>query len=204
MRIRPYGSAALLAEPADSRLVLALAAALDADPAVLEVVPAARTVLVRAQRGALAGLAERLLGLEPGLRSVDVGQGLPVVLDVRYDGADLASTAAELALDPEQLVAAHTAGRYVVAFCGFVPGFAYLTGLDPALHVPRLAEPRTSVPAGSVAIAGEFTGVYPRASPGGWRLLGRTSAPLWDLERDPPTLLTPGTPVRFRAVATGR
>ncbi|MDT4942795.1 MAG: hypothetical protein QOJ34_2884, partial [Pseudonocardiales bacterium] len=77
-------------------------------------------------------------------------------------------------------------------------GFAYLRGLDPALHLARRAEPRTRVPAGSVGIAGEFTGAYPRESPGGWQLLGRTDAALWDLDRDPPALLTPGTPVRFR------
>jgi KipI family sensor histidine kinase inhibitor len=86
----------------------------------------------------------------------------------------------------------------VVGFCGFAPGFAYLTGLDPALHLPRLATPRTAVPAGAVGIAGEFSGVYPRSSPGGWRLLGTTSAVVWDPQREPPALLVPGTRVRFR------
>ncbi len=93
----------------------------------------------------------------------------------------------------------HSGAGYTVRFCGFAPGFAYLDGLDPRLHVPRRDDPRTSIPAGSVAIAGEFAGVYPRASPGGWRLLGRTDASLWDVDRDPPALLTPGTRVRFRA-----
>ncbi len=98
----------------------------------------------------------------------------------------------------DELVARHSEPRYVVAFCGFAPGFAYLSGLDERLHVARRAEPRTRVPAGSVGIAGEFTGVYPRASPGGWRLLGRTDADLWNLARTPPALLVPGTRVRFR------
>jgi KipI family sensor histidine kinase inhibitor len=123
--------------------------------------------------------------------------GAVVELPVRYDGADLIPLAAELGCSPEALLQRHAAGEYTVAFCGFAPGFAYLSGLDPALHVPRLASPRTAVPAGSVAIAGEYTGVYPRSSPGGWRLLGRTDAVLWDLDREPPALLTPGTRVRF-------
>jgi KipI family sensor histidine kinase inhibitor len=104
-----------------------------------------------------------------------------------------------LGLGVDDLIRRHSAMRYRVAFCGFAPGFAYLSGLDPALHVPRLAEPRTAVPAGSVAIAGEFTAVYPRRSPGGWRLLGTSQAQLWQLDRDPPSLLTPGTAVRFVA-----
>jgi KipI family sensor histidine kinase inhibitor len=199
MTVRPYGAEALLIEPADPGALLALAAALREEPGVLEVVPAARTVLVRAGPEALAGLAERMPELEAGARATPQPPGDEVVLDVRYDGADLDSTAAEIGLRPDELVDRHTMREYVVAFCGFSPGFAYLTGLDPLLHVARLAEPRTRVPAGSVAIAGEFTGVYPSASPGGWRLLGRTDAPLWDLARTPPALLPPGTRVRFRA-----
>jgi KipI family sensor histidine kinase inhibitor len=100
-------------------------------------------------------------------------------------------------LSPSQLIDLHTGAEYTVRFCGFSPGFAYLDGLDPRLHVGRRASPRTAVPAGSVAIAGEFTGVYPRSSPGGWQLLGRTDAQLWEVTRDPPALLTPGTRVRF-------
>lgn len=216
-RVLPYGDAALLVEPDDPRDVLALVAALRTDPdavaaGVVDVVPAARTLLVRTDSPG------RLAALRPALdRALDrVGQGdrrdpatasTPgsqhpddtVVLDVRYDGPDLAATAADVGLDVDGLVRAHAAGRYVVAFCGFVPGFAYLTGLDPALQVSRLPEPRTRVPAGSVGVAGEFTGVYPRASPGGWRLLGTTDAVLWDADRHPPALLPPGTAVRFRA-----
>ena len=198
MRVLPYGDAALLLEPDEPDAVLALAAAARATPGVVEVVPAARTLLVRTTPERTAALAAELAGLGTGAMSDPTAPGDEVVLDVHYDGADLASTAAQLGLDPDELVRRHVAGRYVVAFCGFAPGFAYLRGLDEALHVPRLATPRTRVPAGSVGIAGEFTGVYPRASPGGWRLLGRTDARLWDVDRSPPALLVPGTAVRFR------
>jgi KipI family sensor histidine kinase inhibitor len=199
MRIAPYGDEALLAEPADGDSVLAIAAAASAEPGVLEVVPAARTLLVRATRQALPRLAERLRELDARPPAASVAAPADVVLEVQYDGADLAGTAAEIGIEPAELIRRHTAGHYVVAFCGFAPGFAYLRGLDRALHVPRLAEPRTRVPTGSVGIAGEFTGVYPRESPGGWRLLGCTDAVLWDLERTPPALLSPGTRVRFHA-----
>jgi KipI family sensor histidine kinase inhibitor len=197
--VLPYGDAAVLVEPEEPTGVLALrgtAAALDG---VLEVVPAARTLLVRFDpratnaavlRAALAH-ADAAKGTEPR------AAGPTVELPVRYDGADLDATAAEIGCDVASLVARHAAAEYTVAFCGFSPGFAYLTGLEPGLQVPRLASPRTSVPAGSVAIAGEYTGVYPRSSPGGWRLLGRTDAALWDLRRTPPALLAPDVRVRF-------
>ena len=198
MKVRPYGDAALLVEPDDPATVLPLAAALRDQAGVLEIVPAARTVLARCAPDSQDDLERRLHDIGATLRPGAAASGDEVVLDVHYDGADLASMAAEIGLDPDEVVRRHAAGRYVVAFCGFVPGFAYLTGLDPSLQVPRLAEPRTLVPAGSVGIAGEFTGVYPRSSPGGWRLLGRTDAPLWDLARTPPALLSPGTRVTFR------
>lgn len=195
MRLLPYGDSAVLVETADPLGFAAAAAAVDG---VRETVPAARTVLVVAAPGRLPGVTAALHGLRPAAGAVpETGA---VTLDVRYDGHDLAATAAELGLDTDALVRAHCGGDYTVAFCGFVPGFAYLTGLDPALHVARLAEPRTRVPAGAVGIAGEFSGVYPRSSPGGWRLLGTTDARLWDADRDPPALLPPGTRVTFRAM----
>jgi KipI family sensor histidine kinase inhibitor len=120
-----------------------------------------------------------------------------VEIPVTYDGADLAEVAELTGLTPAEVAARHAAAEYTVAFCGFSPGFGYLTGGDPALDVPRLATPRTKVPAGSVAIAEAFTGVYPRELPGGWRILGTTTAVLWDLDRDPPGLFVPGTRVRF-------
>jgi 5-oxoprolinase (ATP-hydrolysing) subunit B len=197
MRVMPYGREALLAEPDDPGSVLALADAARAEPGVLEVVPAARTLLVQAApetigrlSARLAELAEQVAGTSPGADRDEV------VLDVHYDGADLDSTAAELGLDADALVRRHAAGHYVVAFCGFAPGFAYLSGL--ADDVPRLATPRTRVPAGSVALAGPWCGVYPTASPGGWRIIGRTDAVLWDPARPQPALLAPGTRVRFR------
>ncbi|QNP42220.1 5-oxoprolinase subunit PxpB [Lysobacter terrestris] len=115
-------------------------------------------------------------------------------------GPDLDSAAAELGITAQELVQRHAAGEYVVAMIGFAPGFPYLLGLDPALALPRLATPRTSVPAGSVGIGGAQTGLYPRESPGGWRLLGRTPLALFDPAREPPALLAPGDRVRFLAV----
>ncbi|VTR78622.1 KipI antagonist [Cellulomonas hominis] len=125
-----------------------------------------------------------------------------MVLPVRYDGADLAEVARTTGLDEAEVVRRHGAATYTVAFGGFMPGFAYLTGLDPALHVPRRSSPRERVPEGSVAIAGEFAAVYPAATPGGWMLLGTCDVPLFDARRDPPALLRPGTRVRFVDAAT--
>jgi 5-oxoprolinase (ATP-hydrolysing) subunit B len=190
MIIRPYGDRAVLIET-DDVLGLATAAA-DLD-GVDEIVPAAETVLIgfdprRFDPGALAQLRPR---------PIDATASAMVEVPVAYDGADLDLVATTAGLTVDEVVERHAAPIYTVAFCGFAPGFAYLRGLDPTLRQPRFDSPRTSVPAGSVGIAGEFTGVYPRSSPGGWRLLGRTAADLWDLERDPPALLTPGTRVRF-------
>jgi KipI family sensor histidine kinase inhibitor len=197
VKVLPYGDAALLVEPDDPMDVVPLGVALSGERGVLEVVPAARTLLVRADASALPGLRARLPGLAARLEVSSGTDADEVEVPVRYDGADLAAAAAELGMPPAELAHRHAAGEYTVAFCGFAPGFAYLRGLDAALHVPRLAEPRTRVPAGSVGIAGEFTGVYPRESPGGWRLLGRTDVAMWDLARVPPALLVPGTRVRF-------
>jgi KipI family sensor histidine kinase inhibitor len=100
-------------------------------------------------------------------------------------------------LGVDEVVEAHTGTEWRVAFGGFAPGFAYLVGGDERLRVPRRDTPRTKVPAGAVGLAGEFSGVYPRASPGGWQLIGRTDLPMWDLDRDPPALLSAGATVRF-------
>jgi allophanate hydrolase subunit 1 len=122
----------------------------------------------------------------------------PVVeLPVRYDGPDLAEVAALTGLTVDEVVRRHLASRCTVAFGGFMPGFAYLTGLDPSLHVPRRDTPRERVPAGAVAVAGEFTAVYPAATPGGWRILGTCDLTLFDVHRTPPALLVPGAAVRF-------
>ncbi|MEO7260928.1 MAG: allophanate hydrolase subunit 1 [Jatrophihabitantaceae bacterium] len=199
----PYGQSAVLVELAVAADVLPLRDALvaQAHPAVLAVVPAARTVLLEFDPDAVA-VAE-LQALIQRCRSAPAGSGAgpqrePVVeLAVHYDGADLEEVARECGMPVAEVIWRHCAADYTVQFCGFAPGFGYLSGLDPALRLPRLASPRPVVPAGSVAIAGEFTGVYPRSSPGGWLLLGRTDAVLFDLDRRPPALLRPGVGVRL-------
>ncbi|MGW4061967.1 5-oxoprolinase subunit B family protein [Amycolatopsis sp. NPDC004747] len=199
VRLLPSGRRAVLVETTDVLGFQAAVSRLDLD-GVEELVPAARTLLVRFDPSVTN--AERLGALLREVSPVDsVASGAgEVVLPVVYDGEDLAEVAEETGLSVAALIARHTAGTYVSAFCGFAPGFAYLTGSDPVLHVSRRPSPRTRIPAGSVAIAGEYSAVYPSASPGGWRLLGRTDAPVWDVERDPPNLLPPGTRVRFEAV----
>jgi KipI family sensor histidine kinase inhibitor len=128
------------------------------------------------------------------------GARAEVVVEVDYRGDDLADTAAMLGVSPEHLVARHTATAWRVAFIGFAPGFAYLAADDWPFDVPRLDVARTRVPGGAVGLAAGFSGAYPRESPGGWRLVGRTDAALWDPHADPPALLAPGRVVRFRAV----
>jgi KipI family sensor histidine kinase inhibitor len=196
MRVLPCGERALLLEPESRSDVLPLRRRLAGIAGVEELVPAARTLLVRIDPEAFDRTAfDSLLGDLPDDPAPATTAALE--LAVRYDGADLGLVAETARCSVEDVVRRHTGTEYVVAFCGFAPGFAYLTGLDPVLRQPRLSEPRTVVPAGSVGVAGEFTGVYPRSSPGGWRLLGRTDARLWDVERPHPALLTPGTRVRF-------
>jgi allophanate hydrolase subunit 1 len=140
-----------------------------------------------------------------GAAPTDEPESTPsVTVSVRYDGPDLEEVARLTGLAPAQIVERHTRGSHHVAFCGFAPGFAYIAGLDAGLRVPRRATPRTRVPAGAVAIADGFTGVYPRASPGGWHLIGHTDLVVFDLGRDPPALLAPGVRVRFVAVGSAR
>lgn len=195
-RVAPCGDLALLADCRDPAGFAAAVRAADL-PEVVEAVPGAATVLVRHTATAdRPALVRRIAALEPSPRS-DAASPV-VVVHVRYDGADLDDVADLVGLSREEVVARHQASEFEVAFCGFSPGFAYLSGLDPRLVVPRLATPRTSVPAGSVAVADVWSAVYPRESPGGWRLLGTTDAPLWDEARTPPALLAPGTRVRFR------
>ena len=200
MRLRPAGERGLLVEVESLELVHRLHAALRAldPPGVVELVPAYRTLLVVAdpeRAGALDELAARLPALE--LPPADAVAGDPVEIPVRYDGQDLPEVAGLTGLDAEEVVRRHTAPEYTVAFLGFSPGFPYLVGLDPALEVPRRDTPRTSIPAGSVGLAGGQTGIYPSASPGGWQLIGRTEVTLFDPGRDPPALLAPGGRLRF-------
>jgi KipI family sensor histidine kinase inhibitor len=177
-------------------------------PGVIDVVPGAATVLVSFEPGswAAADLAGRLTAIAadtPADRAAGEppGSSGTFEIDVVYDGPDLAGVASLTGLTVAEVVARHQAATYRVGWLGFAPGFGYLTGLDPLLAaVPRLASPRQNVPAGSVAIAGGLAAVYPATSPGGWQLLGRTSAALWVPDRDPPALLAPGMQVRFRGV----
>ena len=205
-RVLPYGDQAFLVELATSHDVVMFADALrdDAPAGVTELVPAARTVLVRHDlRGTAAdALAGALAAIDfTSARSVAVdAHSALVTVDVRYDGEDLAVIARTCAITVDEVIRRHVSPLYRSAFCGFAPGFAYLTGLDPRLFVPRLDAPRGRVAAASVAIASEYTGVYPNDMPGGWRILGHTNVVLWDLARPQPALLAPGTMVRFRAV----
>jgi KipI family sensor histidine kinase inhibitor len=198
--VLPCGDRALLVEAPDGGDVGALAAALERSPlpGQEELVPAARTVLVRLDRAPTERDVAALRRLRPAA-SADRQPTEEVVLDVAFDGPDLAEVARLTGRDVPAVVDVLTATGFVVAFSGFAPGFAYLTGLPDDLHVPRRATPRTRVPAGAVGLAGPSAGVYPRASPGGWQLVGCTDAVLFDVDRDPPALLPPGTPVRFRA-----
>lgn len=206
MRILRYGEHAALveldslAEVGAAHRALRAAAESGALPGVRELVPAARTVLVEFAPGS-AGLST-LSGLLRDLRTtpeLDAERG-EVTLPVRYDGPDLDLVARTAELSVAEVIRLHTEGRYTVAFCGFAPGFGYLTGLAGPLRQPRLDSPRSAVPAGSIGVAGEYTAAYPRSSPGGWRLIGRTEEALFDPTAEPPALLVPGTVVRFEQV----
>ena len=204
MRLRPAGERGLLVEVDDLETVHRLHAALrELDPpGMVDAVPGYRTVLIvadPAQAGVLDDLAAGLPELE--LPPAEAVAGETVEIPVSYDGEDLPEVASLTGLEPEEVVRRHTAPEYTVAFLGFSPGFPYLVGLDPALEVPRRDTPRTSIPAGSVGLAGNQTGIYPTASPGGWQLIGHTEVTLFDPTRDPPALLAPGTRLRF-TVAT--
>ncbi len=200
MRLRRVGPLGVLAEVADLATVHRLDAAVRAAalPGVVEVVPAYRTVLVTttsaAEAEAVADALPRLALPEPA----EV-HGRVVEVPVSYDGQDLPEVARLTGLPAQEVIRRHTAPEYLVAFLGFSPGFPYLVGLDPALHVARRATPRTRVPAGSVGLAGEQTGVYSVASPGGWQLIGRTEVALFDARRTPPALLAAGDRLRFVA-----
>ena len=209
--VRPAGDAAFLVdvEPAQ-RHAVARAITERGLRGVIDVVPAERSVLVTFDphaldprtfdpAGADAEVLADLVGSAIAAGSGEASTASAVVeISVRYDGADLDEVAVLTGLSTPEVVARHVAGDYVVAFMGFAPGFGYLDGLDPALHVPRLATPRTRVDAGAVAIAGARSCVYPRASPGGWRVIGHTSDVLFDANAEVPSLLQAGARVRFR------
>ena len=208
-RVTDYGDAAVLLQFDSTAEVLAWADVVrDADLlGVVDIVPASRTVLIKLDGPRYQGVARQQLSklrlapesLEQTAAPID-GRA-DVVIDVVYEGADLGEVADLTGLTPREVVAAHTQTPWRVGFAGFAPGFGFLVGGDERLKVPRRSEPRTKVPIGAVGLAGEFSGVYPRESPGGWQLIGHTSeeqAAWWDVERDPPALLTPGQWVQFR------
>jgi KipI family sensor histidine kinase inhibitor len=199
VRVLPCGDRALLVEVADLSAVAAVRTALERSPLAgqQELVPGARTVLVLLQRPPEDADVAVLRALRP-VPPAGQEPGPLVEVPVVFDGPDLAEVATATGRTVAALVEELAATELTVAFGGFAPGFGYLTGLPPHLRVPRRATPRTRVPAGSVGLAGPFAGIYPTASPGGWQLVGRTDAVLFDVDRDPPALLRPGVRVRLR------
>jgi KipI family sensor histidine kinase inhibitor len=198
--VHAYGDRALLLELGSTRRVVAWTDAVHAAglAGVADLVPAAETLLVVADEHAdVAAVRRGLSDLRVEDSDGSPQEGQVVEIPVTYDGPDLGDVAELTGLSEQEVVEAHTGGTWRVAFGGFAPGFGYLVGGDPRLEVPRRDSSRTAVPAGAVGLAGEFTGVYPRESPGGWQLIGTTTAPMWDLDRDPPALLVPGARVRF-------
>ncbi|HEX3489259.1 MAG TPA: allophanate hydrolase subunit 1 [Streptosporangiaceae bacterium] len=200
MRFRSAGPSALLVEVDSLAQVRALHARIEQEraggwaPALVDVIPAARTVL-------LDGVPDQP-GLAAQMRSWSVaplppGAGREVAVPCHYDGPDLADVARQWGVAPGQVAAIHAALPHEVAFCGFAPGFPYIAGLGGGHEVARRDHPRAAVPAGSVALGDEYTGIYPRASPGGWQIIGRTDAVMWDSGRHPAALLEPGDLVRF-------
>lgn len=199
--VKPFGLLAVMVDCRTLENALHLHGHLQQHPAVgqTELVPAAQTVLVRfatAEHAAAFLAAPNLPQASGDVRT----HGRTVTIPVVYDGQDLADVATHLGISEQAVIYAHTTGHWSVAFAGFAPGFFYLHRHDNVLDVPRRATPRTSVPAGAVGLAGDFSGIYPRTSPGGWQLIGRTDAPLWDLAQNPPALLEPGMQVQFEAV----
>ena len=195
MRVLPFGLSAVLAEYDSLAEVMAVDDALRASglAGLEDVVPAARTVMVTFSRVDRVALHALLVPTVAGPRP----QGPVVEIPVVYDGVDLDEVAAATGLSTDEVIEVHSSQIYSAAFLGFTPGWAYLVGLPDSLRLPRRSTPRTSVAAGSVAIANEFTGVYPTVSPGGWHLLGHTDERMFDVDRGKPALVMAGDRVRF-------
>ncbi len=209
MKVMANGERAWLLEVTGAAEVRAVAAALrllrsEGGPPwvhIVDIVPAAQTVLVSASNPAHASALQQPLSTLTGLPRQKTSVGDIVEIPVSYDGEDLDAVAQACGLTPEEVVAAHTDTAWDVAFGGFAPGFAYLTNGDPRLRVARRSEPRTAVPEGAVALADGYSAVYPRRSPGGWQLIGHTDRALWDATLEQPALLMPGMRVQFRALS---
>ncbi len=204
MKLLPCGDRALLAEfeALDTALAAHAHWSIAAAAGIVELVPAARTVLVRIDPAVLGlGAAEQWLTSHPPPREIARPTAATMVMPVVYDGHDLADVAEAWGCSPIAVADRHAAVDWQCAFIGFAPGFPYLVPVGATLPpVPRRATSRQVVPPGAVALAAEYCGIYPRASPGGWQLIGRTDTVLWDADRVPPALVTPGTRVRFTAV----
>jgi KipI family sensor histidine kinase inhibitor len=201
-RVRRYADVGLLVETTTSAEALALCAWLAASGRPVRARPGLRSVLVEPADSLDRDLARELAAADLEVHSTTPG---PLAeIPVRYDGEDLPAIAVRLGLDVAEVIQRHCAPTYTVACLGFSRGFPYLEGLDPVLRLPRRESPRARVPTGSVAIAADQTGIYPQSSPGGWHLLGRTDATIFDPLREPPGLLAPGDRVRFVPVAPGR
>jgi KipI family sensor histidine kinase inhibitor len=199
--VRYVGQRALLAELERPEEVLDLQEHLIATPLTgqLEVISAAETVMVTCTTPESARrIRQTLLNLVFPPRQH--GESALVRIDVVYDGEDLRDVAAHCGLSPEAVINVHSSQTWTAAFTGFSPGLAYLVGENNVLNIPRRPSPRTSVPAGSVALAGKYSSVYPRVSPGGWQIIGHTQTAMWDLGRESPALVTPGTEVIFQPV----
>jgi KipI family sensor histidine kinase inhibitor len=199
MRVRRAGQHGLLVECADPAEVADTYAELRrraGELGVVDIVPAARSVLLDGLVDA-AAVAELIADWSATPGAAGLGHAGVIEIPVTYDGPDLAEVARQWDVSTDEVIHRHRATEFVVAFCGFAPGFAYCTGLPAELSVRRRAEPRAKVLPGSVALAGEFTSVYPSASPGGWQLIGTTTTPVWRPEDERPALLEPGTRVRF-------
>ncbi len=203
MRILPVRGDCILVELADLGEALALFEALENNPVegITEIIPAARTLLVSFDPYTISddALIDAVTALAGGERKA--ASGALVEIPVRYDGEDLAEVAGILGISVEDVIRLHGESDYVAAFTGFAPGFAYLSGGDPRLTVPRRKSPRTKVPAGAVGLAGEFSGIYPKTSPGGWQLIGTTPLAMFDIDRTPASLLQPGSRIKFRNMA---
>lgn len=207
MNLLAYGDRSLMIEVDTTDAAIAWTSALTGAelPGIVDIIPGARTVLLVTDSPArLPGLRTAVGSMAPesaGTPASDTAASpLVVEVPVTYDGEDLDEVGRLTGLTTTEVVAAHTGQPWKVAFGGFAPGFAYLIGGDARLEVPRRDEARTRVPAGAVGLAGEFSGIYPRTSPGGWQLLGHTDLSMWDATRDPPALLRPGALVQFREV----
>ncbi|MBT2503753.1 allophanate hydrolase subunit 1 [Curtobacterium sp. ISL-83] len=199
--VRTAGGSAVLVTFASLAEVVAFRAGLpDAGPTGLtDVVSGARTLLLRFDptRTDATRLRAELAQVAPAPDDDAAVDAEPVVVPVTYDGEDLDTVTSHTGMSRAELVAWHTGQVWTSAFCGFAPGFSYLTGTARSLDLPRRATSRTAVPSGAVALAGEFSAVYPRTSPGGWQLIGRTEVPMWTLDRTPPALAPAGTRLRF-------